>query len=111
MQHLHNFMLPSWLTLRPGGSCRGFDPTTGQLALLFVEPTGSMDWSGGDPKTVWLVEIPTRLDLNSELSPKARKVPVANAAQECTSDEAETRLYSPTLSYVRWHEVPSMLLV
>merc|ERR1712194_713760 len=91
VNELRCFPVGSKLTLSTGASGSAFDPSTGNLALLFIEPTDRSDWSGGDPKTAWVMEVPTR-DTSSSLLLVPPQVDLLASAKECTSQEAETRV-------------------
>merc|ERR1712113_1348134 len=88
-------------------SSRAFDIVTGTLAMLFVEPTDSSDWSGGDPKTAWVLQLQTRNITEKPPVETLHKISLLPAAPECNSVEAETRLYRPAISYVPSPTLPT----
>merc|ERR1712039_1090058 len=59
LSHLSHVHLPAQLTLQPVSSS-AFDPSTGNMSLVLIDPSPKTDWSGGDPKSAWIVEFPTR---------------------------------------------------
>lgn len=97
---LRSFSVPSPLAPEYfSSSSRAFDAVTGTLAMVFVEPTASSDWSGGDPKSAWVLQLQTRNVTDKGSMEAPRKISILPAG-ECISTEAETRLFRPSISYV-----------